>query len=501
MHSTHSNRTPRSIGRRWPLLSRAGGVSEPSMEPLEQRLVMATTYGFAVYYPEGYASNTINEFVPVTNPNATPVEVRLSVRYEFGTRDQIVGTQTIPAFSRGGFTLSDAGNPAATVVRKDVPYSIIVESTQRVSANFSHYDFGTAVGESFTDTISTSWSFADGLKDAALSRDFILVFNPSDNTVSATLYLYDQNGQTTTNTISIGAQRRAGWSVQDIAAQPVGIFGARVTATSGVVVAQTHYELQSSRGWGQLGTPDGGTRAGVLPSLGYDDSFYDTNGEGPNPGPRYQADSFVSFLNTSPTDATIRLKFVYESVSLGFYQTQIVVPANTVRQLSMRDLGFVSGDQFGLLYTSNGVVTANASVYQGADATGTAAMTLANDTWDFGEGYMSQARGGSSVIENIFMFNPDSVVNNIFIDIFFFDGTTVMITDSIGPGELVSAKLQEYAVVRNHAPDSWYGLRVTSDRPIVALMEHWDSGNGGGFSTFGLASGFSRNLETYGLTN
>lgn len=491
---------PRPTSRRPRTHAAPGSGAAPAFEAIEPRVMLDSALPFEVYYPEGYASDTINEFVPITNPNNFQVEVELHARYELGARDQLIGTQTIPAFARGGFTVSDAGNPGATVVRKGEPYALIVRSSLPVSANFSHYDFGTAVGEAFTGTVSTTWTFADGLKDTTLARDFILVFNPSDFAATVTITLYGQGGLTTSSTISVDTQRRAGWSIEDIPAQPAGLFAARVTSTTAVVACQTHYELQSGRGWGLVGNPQGGTVSGTVPKLGFDDAFYDTNGAGSDPNaPRFQADSFVSVLNTSPSDATVTMRFVFDATTMGYYQAGFAVPAQSVRVISVRDLGFQSGDEFGLLYESTGLVTVTGTVYQGQDATGVTAATTAATVWDFGEGYMSQARGGAAVLEDVRIFNPNSGPNDVTISLYFPDGSTLDITDVLDGGELSSSRLDQYAALRNRAPDSWYGIRVTSFQPVVAMMEHWDAGNGGGFSTFGTAGGTLRPLSSYVL--
>jgi hypothetical protein len=156
---------------------------------LEPRKHLAATMPFEAYFPEGYASERINEYVPMTNHNGFEVEYELHARYEFGERDQLVASGRIGANTRGGVTISDVNQAEKIRVRTRSPYALVLKSTAPLAATLSHYDFGTAIGESFTSHTDTQWFFGDGRRDSSLSRDFILVYNPAPTPVTVTLTL------------------------------------------------------------------------------------------------------------------------------------------------------------------------------------------------------------------------------------------------------------------------------------------------------------------------
>ncbi len=175
-------------------LGEEGAGHANGFDALEPRALLDSTLPFVLYSPEGYASDLINEFVPITNPSSEVAEYELWARYETGERDQLIASGTIAALSRGGVTVSDSQNPGATVVRKDTPFALELRSSVRVTATLSHYDFDSAIGESFTSTTSLQWTFGDVQKNATDIRDFILVFNTSDLDSTVTITIYGQNG-------------------------------------------------------------------------------------------------------------------------------------------------------------------------------------------------------------------------------------------------------------------------------------------------------------------
>lgn len=479
--------------RRWLL----GSDRDPrcTAEGLESRLLLdAVPFAFAQYFPEGFATDSINEYVPMTNTNSTATTYELWAKYELGERDQLIASGTIPANTRGGVTISDVARPNETLVRKGEPYALVLKSSQPLAATLSHYDFGTAVGESFTATTATEWTFGDGRKSATLSRDYILVYNPGPEAVDVTITLYGSNGQTTTDSRRIEPERRSGFSMQDIAALPEGLFAAKITATAPVVASQSHYELGTKRGYGVIGTPGGGALAGVVPSIEFDDSFYESNGDDSGEDPqRYAADAYLSILNTNSAPATVTLTFFIDVPGSGDVQTSraAVVPANSTIALSIRSLGVSLTSEFGVVYRSNLPVTVTGSVYQGQDGTGVNASTVAATRWEFGEGFMSRTRAGGQIQEELYIFNPGGTSIDVTITFNFTDGTTMVVTGAVGARELEDLKVHRLTELVDRAEDQWYGIRIDSPTPIVASMEHWDGGIGGGFSTLGMPVGTS----------
>ncbi|MDX2132407.1 MAG: DUF5719 family protein [Planctomycetota bacterium] len=460
-------------------------------EALERRVVLDGHLTNVLYYPEGFTSANVNEYVPITNPNDVAVEFELHARYEWGERDALIARGTIAPRSRDGVTISEITRPDDRLVRTDVPYALVLRSTMPLAATLSHYDFGTAVGESFVATTGPLWSFADGRKDSAGSRDFILVFNPNATVANVTLTVMDSAGGITTRSIVVEAERRAGWSLDDIPGIAPGAFAATVVSDVPIVAAQSHYELESQRGYGLIGTVGGGSLAGVLPTIDFDDSFYEINGDEPS-GVRFEGNAFVSIVNPNGAPATVTLTFLLDESGSGDpppIRRVAIVPAQSRSQISIRDLGVAQDVEIAVVYRSNVPVTVSGSVYQGRDGTGFNAATQAATTWDFGEGFMSRSRAGREVEEDIYVFNPTSQDVSVTVTFFMLDGTTRTISDDISSLEVEDIKIHELAEFITGPENQFFGFRVTSPSPIVASVEHWDGSIGGGFSTFGMPRG------------
>lgn len=462
-----------------------------AFEALEGRRLLDGEFPFEAVFPEGYAADNINEYVPITNTNDFAVSYELVARYEFGDRDQVIDARTIAANTRGGVTISEVTRPSETLVRKNVPYALVLRSSAPLAATLSHYDFGTAIGEAFTYERSTEWSFGDGSKDSDLSRDYILVYNPSNATVSVTITLYRDDGSSVDDTRTVGAQRRGGWSINDVSQLGAGVFAAKVTASGLIVASQSHYELRTGRGYGALGTPGGGAVAGIVSAIKYDDDFYGRNGDDSS-HQRFSADSYVSILNTNDAPATMTLHFFPDVSGSGDpapVPRVVIAAAHSRTTVSVRDLALPAAEGYGVVYRSNVAVTVTGSVYQGQDGTGVTAGTLAATEWRFGEGFMSRTRAGQAIIEDIYLFNPGAGEVDVTVQFMFTDGSVVSMVKRLEARELENVHVDRLAAVLDRAEDQWYGILVTCASPITASMEHWDGGIGGGFQTFGTPGG------------
>jgi hypothetical protein len=469
---------------------------QPAMESLEPRVLLASSpLTFEAYYPEGYANNTINEYVPITNHGEVEVEYELHARYEWGERDQLISSGRIAPHSRGGVTISEAGRADDRLVRDDVPYALVLKSTAPLSATISHYDFGTALGESFTNRPSSAWSFGEGFKSADDSRDYILVYNPGQAPVTATITVYHASGLKVNESITLGGERRGGWSIQDIAGVPEGAFSVVVSASGPVVAAQSHYQLKTGRGYGALGTPEGGATAGVVPAIEFDDDFYERNGDDSphHSSGHHAANAYLNVLNTNEEATTVTLTFVIDAshgVDVAPIRRTLTVPGNSRAQLSIRDVPGIPADaEVGVAYRSELPVTVSGSVYQGMDATGVEAATIAATTWDFGEGFMSRSRAGRGVMDEFYIFNPGAQDTLLTIEFSLHTGEKLTFTKEVDGYELEGLKIERFLDLTLLPEDVWYGVRITSPRPVVASMEHWDAAVGGGFSTFGMPGG------------
>ena len=522
-----------------------------SFEPLESRQLLAGNFVFESYHPEGFASDTINEFVPVTNPNNEVVRVKLTARYEFSLPEDnlpdgsplletVIGEFDVPANTRTGFTTSDASNPTpgrfnAAGVREGIPYALVIESTLPVSATLAHYDFGTAVGEAFTSRLASEWTFADAFKDTATTSDFLLFFNPSAVTILVTTTIFAQPaaGETAPTVITLTqellARRRGGYDLNNlrnpdgsVLTIPDGSFGLRTqaanasnpTSSIGFVAAQSHYLRSQDRGYGTLGSEGGGATDGFVGSVGFDSNFYNTNGQGPGNPTQFQADTFISVLNTESVGAIVTFQYVPENRDFNPIVFTRAVAAGSQARFSLRDLRATVVDipdaalEGALLYTSNVEVTVAVAVYQGMDATGVAAESRTSDTWDFGEGFTAKDRRGTGVQEDLYIYNPTAGNANVTVTFFFLDGTTASIARTIGAGLVENVVVHDLPEVFNktiasdpNAQIVYYGIRVstgTGGTKILAEMEHWDAAVGGGFTSFGQPRGVTTPLDING---
>ncbi|MBC7834808.1 MAG: hypothetical protein H7Y88_06880 [Phycisphaerales bacterium] len=474
----------------------------PSLfEMLEGRRLLGADLPFTYYYPEGFANDGINEFVPITNPNNTAVTFELHARYETGERDALIASGTIDAHSRGGVTVTRGSSER--IVRPDTPYALVLKTSGEVGATMAHYDFGTAIGESFTEVTATEWSFGEGFKDPNWTRDFVLFYNPNDTAVNVVMTVYTSGGQQVILSSTVEGQRRSGYSLNDDSRIPDGVFGMRLVASGPIVAALSHYEIVTQRGFGAIGTPGGGAVSGVVQGIEFDNDGDPTNGNGGNvtDGPfssPFPSNSYLTVLNTSNQAANVRFTFGnQDNDTLPNPVRDIVVQPGTRGGLTIRDLDFPITSEFHVIYTSDVPVTVTAGVYEGRDAIGMQAVTTAATVWTFGEGFISDDRAGAAITEDLYVFNPSGIEMTYTIEVFFNDGTVVTVPPqapnlhpNIHPVEFRNINLHTVSEIISRAGnDAFFGIRVTLGTPGVAMFEHWDRDLGGGFSTPGTPSG------------
>ncbi|MCZ7633400.1 MAG: hypothetical protein M5U20_07945 [Phycisphaerales bacterium] len=489
-----------------------------SFDSLETRRLMSGSddgLGFEAYFPEGYSHAGISEFVPLTNPHDRDVRYELHARYEVGERDQLISKGVLPARSRGGVTISLAGRPDLMLVRPDTPYALVLKAEDALGATISHYDFGTAIGESFSTTPSTRWTFGEGYRDHNWTRDFVLFYNPNGTSTQVTTRVFGAGGETVTLELTLDGQRRGGWNFDTQPGLPDGVFAVEVVATAPIVASQSHYEIVTERGFGALGTADGGALAGFIPAIEFedhgprvspdgpeddngghgnddgDDTNDDNGGHGNDDGDDWPANAFLTVLNTSDENATVTFTFLWRDdvAAPTPREERIVIPANSRGGLSIRELGVPFDEEFGVLYLSDVPVTVTAVVYQAGDAMGIPAATVAATTWDFGEGYMSRSRAGKAVTDDVYVFNPTGASVTVTIEFFFSDGRSVVVPKRLDPLELEDVKVHAEKSVLDLGEDLFYGVRVSAPRVVVAGFEHWDRDLGGGFATIGIPGG------------
>jgi hypothetical protein len=471
-------------------------------EPLEPRTLMSGSDDLVhhLYYPEGFSSRTISEPVPITNPNSADATYELWARYATGERDQLISSGTIAPHSRAGIVVTNARRDGSSITRAGVGYALELRSSVPLAANLSHYDFGTAIGESFTGTTSTEWTFGDGVKDSVNVRQALVIYNPNNEEAHVTLTAFTESGQVVSVTKSIDALRRGGWNLHRALDVSEGLYGIRVTSDVPIVAALTHYDITEQRGYGSLGQTGGATAgyiASIDPDDNSDDGTPDQGGSNDDDGTPDQGNgranrrATLGLLNAGDTAATVILKFVdrQHGDTVVVAERTLTVPPGSHDKVDIASLGIVADAGFGVVYESDLPVTVAASVFRGNDAIGVEATAVAATTWTFGEGFMSAARAGVSVFEDLYVFNPGAAGANVTVEFFLGDGRTYSVSDSMDSLKIEDFELHDLPGLLALGATSYFGVRITATVPVVAAFEHWDSLLGGGFATQGLPGG------------
>ncbi len=433
-----------------------------------------------LYYPEGFAGSTIDEFVPIVNPNSFAVNYSVFARYEVGTNPTTpIATGTIAPNSRGGITVST--KTGASLVDRGRPYALEIQATGQLGASLSHYDFNVSVGEAFTNQISTTWTFAQANKDRNTFRDFLLFYNPSNVDTQMTIELIYSDGTISSFSQTLGALRRGGINFDnDSRVTKTGRFGIKVTSASPIVASLSTYNLVNSGGDGLLGDANGGATAGVIPNV--------STGGG--------VTSSLSFLNTNSAPATVTVVASYARVDLPDLTRVITVQAGRQSTITLASLGLINGQQAGIRYTSNLAVTASVIEYQNGDGNTTSAATFAAQRYVFGDLFVNPASAGITYIEKLGVYNPSATAIDITIQFLFTDGTTSSRTVNVGAADFAFVKIDQESAILSRGSATAFSLVVSSATPIVASISHYDLFLNGGWSTLGAPIGLTNAIAT-----
>lgn len=452
-----------------------------------------------LYFPEGYTSNSIREFVSIINPNAVDAQYSVILRYEFGQLETVIANGTVRANARDGLTINDATFYRSPGVVADVPYSIIVESSLPLGATLAHYDFGTSIGDSFTERLSSTWHFARVERDPGNIRDFVVFYNPNNFGVTVTLTAYQTGGTAVSLTRDFGALRRGGFAINDIAEFPIGTFSVVLTARAtnssdqaafmGVVASQSHYDTGRDAGYAAMGDPDAGAKRGVITNL--------SSGTG--------ITSELAFFNATDTPATINLQGTF--VRSGLPQTTRVLSVAPRSQLvlSGTTLGIVSGQPVGFTYTSDVAVSAQSFQIQLGDGDATTPATEAARRFYFGDAFLDTTKAGTLYFETLYFHNPTAVNASVDIRLVFLDGVedptntdplrNRTVTINIPARGYAEFRLHERREILDRPTTlNWFAVDTSSNVPVIATMTHYDLVLGGGWATSGVAFGFETPL-------
>lgn len=436
-----------------------------------------------LYFPEGFAGATIDEFVPIVNPNTFAVDYQVFARYEVGDNPDVpIFTGNIAANSRGGLTVTTRSNLSAALVRVGVPYALEIRSTGPLGATFSHYDFSASIGEAFTNRVSSTWTFAEVNKDRNTFRDFLLFYNPGNVAANLNITLYYQDGAQFTFNQTVDAKRRGGINVDGDGRVPrTGRFGVKITSDQPIVSSLSSYNLSRSGGDGLLGDADGGSTRGVVTNV--------SSGAG--------VASNLSILNTNTNTAIVTIVADYARTDIPRVVRVVNVQPGRQFTLALSDLGLIPGQTAGISYSSNVGVTFSVFEYQRGDANFSTTATSAARQFFFGDLFINPASAGITYIEQLGLFNPSQVAIDISVRFLFADGSpTATTTVRVGAGSFAFVSIDQQPAILSRPNATAFSLVVDSATPFVASMTHYDLFLNGGWSALGSPIGLTTPLST-----
>jgi hypothetical protein len=459
------------------------------VEHLDEELGEYTVYVdttpavFNLYFPEGFASDTIREYVSVVNPNNYDVNYTIRLRYEGDQPETVLANNVrIPANSRSGITVSDALDGRAPGVLAGTPYAIVIEADGFLGASLSHYDFGSTLGEAFTRRTSDTWTFARGNRWPGAVREFLLYYNPNPTPAAVTLTAYKADGTVFTQTHVVEAHRRGGWNFNATAGLGIGEFSFVITSESlnpgdahrGIVAALSHYDLDRGNGYSILGEPDAGALAGVLPGI--------TNG--PSDFTR------VTFFNPSATAATITITGRYTDTNLPDLVRVITLQPRTRITMDGTQLGMVANQTMGMRWNSSQNVSVLSTTRRAGDADATVSGTEAARAWYFGDAFLNRIHAGRLYFEDLFVYNPHNQAISVTLNFFNAYGESTSTVVSVAAGDFGKIALHDLQAAMPRV-FNWFGIEAKSDLPFVASMTHYDLVLGGGWGSAGSPLGIT----------
>lgn len=456
------------------------------------------------YYPEGFANAAIREFISLVNPNDEAVSYSITVYYaDTNLGSAVVASGTLAAGARGGTTLSFGRDVTGDGVADFAPgiianeaYSIVVESTLRLGASLSHYDANLArsgsIGEAFTDVAANRWDFPDVVRSPGVIEEFLVYFNPNPFDVNVTITAFTGSGSPIVlPVVTLGANRRGGLEIHNLAALPIGTFAIEITsapvnsannaANIGIVAAISRYDLVDRFAFGYLGVRDGGSTTNIITNL--------TNGTG--------ISSEFTIFNPGSTAATVDIVGSFlEDPALPDLVRQVTVGAGQRLRLTGDFLAFPANEPLGLRITSNTSVAISSIERQRGDAGATTAFTEAGTSFYFGDAFINPARAGTLYTESLALYNPGTADTQVSITFFFADGAAERVrTETVAAQDFLLLRLENIAqVVQNRPLLNFFAIRIDSTEGIIASLTHFDGFLGGGWTTGGATIGLTSSI-------
>jgi hypothetical protein len=466
-----------------------------------------------IYSPEGFTGSTINEFVPIENPNDEQVHYEVWARYEaiggrpLYQRDQLISRGTIAANSRAGVTVSTVDNWGSAAVEYGRPYAIEVRSTLPVSAMLSHYDFGSATGEAFTRETNETWTFV-GLGQGPGHTSFLLWHNPTGEAVTITATFRGHfEEETLVRTFTVDPHRRGGIAVASLGIQDFR-YSATLEADSAIVAQLSSYDTAPPQfnvgAWTTIGQSGPASTVGVAPLA------FEPNADG-SPVP---AKVIFKAFNPSASNVTVDIELYLpgEATPAMVIPNAITVEPDDVAEYQFAAFPPVQDGPYTLVYRCATPIHGSFSSERTEDRYGTQMATSAGMEYHFAEGFTDPSRTARNVLEEyVTIFNPNAASfgttpadATITFTFRYTDGTMFTIQRAVAAGTAEHVEISALQEVINQAEMNqryFYSIEVASDVPVIAQMLHTDATLGeegraaGGFSTLGTLFGTRVRLD------
>lgn len=476
-------------------------------------------YRDSLYEPEGFLHSSVEEFVPIENPNDEPVYFELNARFEPGTRlnalirDDVVTRGMIPAHSRGGVTLRIGASTVDNAVRdQNRPFALELRSTLPLAASLSHYDFGSTLSMEFEEQLATTWFFPRAVKQD-LVNDFLVWYNPGNENTTVSVTLIEEDG-TARDPIIIETARftRGGINLQTSGDIPDGVFAVRIESTQPISVSRSHYAdsgppRSRPEGYAEAGATGEPSAVGIV-AWGAD--------PGETPAPGDAPTITLSFFNPGTEDAVVRVDLYAEGETepvMSFPAAVVVAAGRT----GVFDRALPQGmmDVYSIAYSASAPVYAEYEVRRSEGNYGGAVPISAANDYHFAEGFTDPSRAEPNVLEeSLHLFNRNGPAfgvpeadADVRITFRFTDGFELSIDRAVAAGTLMRVSISSLDEILAQGVEHgryFYSVEVESDVPIVAQMLHTDvslgtSGlGGGGFILPGTTFGESRRLDDTG---
>ena len=513
------------------------GVRESSLLFITNAEIIKPTgstgfYAQRVVFPEGQRTDAANESITLSNPNAASATYQIIARYESGFRELVIQTGVLNPGATLTIPVSAAGQATPNLVRRDAPYSLIIEASLPtdvtnplpIIASSTRSDFGATASESFlnvhafTDDQLKTWDFAR-IEANALSEPFLLWQNLTHDTATVTVTFFVAGGTPTAFSFALAPYRRGGVEVFSLGL-PDGAYAARVQSDQPIVAALSDWDLPAdpaatdpsyTPGWTTLGVngglTDSTTNSGIFADAemlaGYS--------------------NLVSIVNPGTTAAIVTLSFWTSARLVGDAPiTRIVFLSPQSRQDYALDpalVGVPYGERFtisyssgsapvGLQYTSvdeSGRFLASASAFTDR-GTSTSFTNATAASLGFAGAVLDPARNDATQVSTLSLFNPFSDAGVTFsytVTAQFSDGSSL----TLGSGSLIAngrtdLQLDQIAALRSKiAADPAFrtyaivasgaavnGSTTTSAAPFATLV-HRDTLTGATFAAEGVLLG------------